>query len=252
MSPDQRKLATEVAVDHAGGRIPVIVHCGAADTATSAELAGHAATLGAWAAAAVAPYFFGYGPTDLDHHFTAVAEAAPELALYLYENPERAGYSIGVEVVTGLVERVPNILGVKDTGDSIGRITQYLAGPGRRPEVYTGNNVTILPALVVGARGAVSALANGVPELLVALYDAWTKDDVDACRELQFAVTRLHGCLAGLPYVGAVKHLVELRGLPAGETRAPQALLGPEQAAVLEARLHACGELRPWLEAIAG
>ncbi len=70
----------------------------------------------------MAPFFFAYGPAELLAHFTAIAEAAPGIGHYVYENPERVGYSVGVDVVARLVREVPNVHGVKDTGDSVGRI----------------------------------------------------------------------------------------------------------------------------------
>jgi 2-dehydro-3-deoxy-phosphogluconate/2-dehydro-3-deoxy-6-phosphogalactonate aldolase len=250
LTPRERMAVAEAVIDHAGGRIPVVVHCGAPDTKTAAELARHAADIGADAVATVAPYYFSYGPDDLFRHFVTVAEASPSTANYVYENPEVVGYSIGVPTVTRLVNEVPNIRGIKDTGDSIGRLQAYLAQPGTAPEVYVGNNMTILPALVIGARGSVSALANAVPELLVGLFRAFQEGDLDRARALQRSLARVHLALSGLPYVGGVKHLMERRGLPAGATRAPQPSMTPDQAGLIEERLRTWDELEPWLEAI--
>lgn len=247
LSPEERKRVLELVVEAAGGRIPVVVHCGAPDTRTARDLAAHAAALGVAGIATIAPYYFRYEPAHLFEHFRAVAEAAPEVDHYVYDNPERVGYSVGVEVVTRLVREVANVRGVKDTGDSIGRITTYVAGPGARPEVYVGNNLIILPGLVIGARGAVSALANAVPELVVRVFDLWRGGHLDEARQAQLLLARLQSLLAGMPLVASVKHLVALRGLPAGRPRAPQSPLDPEGAARLEERLAADEELRSWL-----
>jgi dihydrodipicolinate synthase/N-acetylneuraminate lyase len=153
-------------------------------------------------------------------------------------------------LVARLVNEVGNIHGVKDTGDSIGKVTDYLTQPGRPIEVYTGNNSTIFPALIVGARGAVSALANAVPELVVGIFERWKEGRIDEARGLQYSLARLHDSFAGLPFVGAVKHLMERRGLPAGLTRAPQPRLTPEQAGALDRRLAAFEDVRPWIEPV--
>jgi 4-hydroxy-tetrahydrodipicolinate synthase len=243
----QRRRASEVAAEHLRGRLPLVVHCGAADTRTAAALARHAEEVGAVASAAVAPFFFRYTDAELYRHFAALAEAAPRIGHYVYENPERVGYSAGVGLVARLVDQVPGILGVKDTGDSVGKLGQYLAAPGTPIQVYTGSNLTVLPALVMGARGAVSALANAAPELLVELNRAWCAGDLERARRLQLALTRLQDCVAGLPYIAAIKHLVERRGLVAGRTRPPQPLLDAEQRATLDRRLAAHEDLAPWL-----
>jgi 4-hydroxy-tetrahydrodipicolinate synthase len=248
MNPEERMALAEAVVEHVGERAPVLVHCGAADTKTAAELTRHAAGLGVAGVATVAPYYFAYGPEELFRHFVTVAEASPGTANYLYENPERVGYSLGVSLVTRLVKEVPNIRGIKDTGDSIGRLQAYLAQPGTPPEIYTGNNMTILPALAIGARGAVSALANAVPELVVRLYRSFVEGSQEEARTLQRSLARVHGALGGLSYVGAVKHLMERRGLPAGGTRGPQPAMTSEQAKLIDSRLEAWPELEPWFQ----
>ena len=251
LDAEERREVAESVVGHVGGRIPVVVHCGAPDTKTTADLAGHAERIGADGAAAVIPYFFRHGPDGLFRHFEAVAAAGAGLAQYVYENPERVGYSAGVALVTRLVNEVPNLVGVKDTGDTIGKITDYLTQPGRPIEVYVGNNATIFPALAVGAKGAVSAMANAVPELTVAVYGRWKEGRLDQARELQFVLARLTAALEGVPFVAGVKHLMARRGLPTGLSRAPLALLTPQQAAFVDGRLSQIEEAEPWLEPVA-
>jgi dihydrodipicolinate synthase/N-acetylneuraminate lyase len=249
---ERRRLAEAVG-GLAGGRLPLVVHCGAADTPTTVALARHAEQLGVAAVAAVVPYFYRYGSSALYRHFATVAEAAPGVGHYVYENPERVGYAAGVDLVARLVAEVPNLHGVKDTGDSVGKLGEYLAQPGPPVQVYAGSNLTVLPALLIGARGAVSALANAVPELLVALDGATRAGRLDEARELQRTLTRLQRCLAGLPYVAAIKHLVGRRGLPGGASRPPQSELTAEQAELLDGRLDAAEDVKAWLaDGVAG
>jgi dihydrodipicolinate synthase/N-acetylneuraminate lyase len=247
---DERMEVAEWAMEGSAGRIPVVVHCGAADTKTAVDLAVHAEGIGADGVAVVAPYYFQYREDALVRHFSAVAEAAPQLSHYLYENPGVAGYAMGVRLVSRLINDVPGIRGVKDTGDSIGKITEYLAEPGVRPDVYVGNNLLILAGLVLGARGGVSALANAVPELVGGIHAAWMDGRLEEARRLQFDLARLHGELAGVPFVAAVKHLVSRRGLPAGRCRSPQANVTPAQAGEIDRRLERWPELQPWLEPV--
>jgi len=250
LDPFERREVAAFVLRHVGGRIPVIVHCGAPDTKTAADLARHAEEQGATAAATVVPYYFRYAVPELYRHFVAVSEAAPGIGHYVYENPERVGYSAGVKLVARLVNEVANIHGVKDTGDSIGKVTDYLTQPGTPIEVYTGNNSTIFPALMVRARGAVSALANAVPELVVGIYERWKEGRIEEARDLQYTLARLHDAVAGLPFVGAVKHLMQRRGLTSGLTRAPLSLLTEDQAGALDRTLAALEDVRPWLEPV--
>lgn len=221
LEAEERRSAAAFAIERVGGRVPVAVHCGAVDTKTSAALAEHAAGAGADAVAVVSPYYFSYGTRALAAHFTTVARAAGAVPVYLYDNPERVGYSLDFGMVHELVRDVANVRGVKDTGDSIGRVTRYATFSDPAIEVYTGNNLTVLPALVMGARGSVSAMASAFPELFVAIYDLWTKGDIAAAVEAQLVAAKLQSVLDGLPYIGGIKYLVRRRGQPAGRMRAP-------------------------------
>jgi dihydrodipicolinate synthase/N-acetylneuraminate lyase len=252
LSTEERMRVVDAAISHVADRIPVVVHCGAADTKTACMLAQHASSAGATAEASVAPFFFAYGADAVVRHFGRIAESAPEIGHYVYENPERVGYSVGVSTVVRLVRDVPAILGVKDTGDSLARIGRYLSIDDPAIEVYAGNNEIVVAALAAGARGAVSAIASAAPELMVALYAASTRGDSIAARSLQRTVARLHTCIDGMPYLAAIKHLAKRRGLPAGAVRPPQLELTPQQAAELGRRLDAAPDLDRWLERLEG
>jgi 4-hydroxy-tetrahydrodipicolinate synthase len=250
MSVDERRFVAEVVVDVVAGRLPVVVHCGAADTTTSQELARHAQWIGAEAAAAVAPYFYRSGPQALFDHYKAIAEAAPGISHYVYDNPERVGYSLGVELVGRLCEEVPNIVGVKDTGDSIGRLMMYRSLFDPAPELYTGNNSLMFAALCIGAQGAVSALANVAPRLFVAIYDAARAEDADQALEAQKVAVRFQACFSGLPYVPGIKHLLERAGLGPAHSRRPHLPLDSERTKALEERVDRCKGLHEWLDTL--
>lgn len=246
LSPTERGELVERVLARVDGRVPVAIHCGAADTATAVELVSAAAAAGARTVAAIPPLFFDYTDRGVYEHYVRLAEAAPGVDHYLYDNPARVGYGIGTDLVCKLVAEVECIRGVKDTGDSLGRITTYLA-TSNGIRVFTGNNVIILGALVMGAAGAVSTTANAVPELFGALYAAYRDGDLGKARELQLTAARLQHLLVGLPYVAAAKHLLAVRGLPGGRTRSPLPELTVQQRTALDQRLRGDLMLTPWL-----
>jgi dihydrodipicolinate synthase/N-acetylneuraminate lyase len=248
MSTKERRVVAETVVEKVAGRVPVVIHCGAADTATSQELARHAQWIGADAVAAVAPFFYQSGNQAALDHYTAIAEAAPDIPNYVYENPERVGYSLGPELVGRLCNEVPNIVGVKDTGDSIGRLMMYRSLFDPAPEVYTGNNSLLFAALAIGAQGAVSALANVVPRLFVAIYEAFRGEQRTEALEMQKVAVRFQACFSGMPYVPAIKHLAERAGFGSATSRRPHAALRKDQALALEERVDQCKGLHEWLD----
>lgn len=249
-SPSERKELAEFCLERVAGRVAVVVHCGAVDTGTAVDLVRHAASVGATAVAATAPFFFAYPEAALYEHFARLAYAAPDLDHYVYDNPERVGFAVGVPLVKRLVKEIEPIVGVKDTGDSLGKVTQYLTLGSASPRVFVGNNVIGLGALVMGARGVVSATSNAAPELFVAMHKAFSDGRLEDARRLQLIIAQLQAAVTGLPYIGAVKHLVTRRGLSGGCVRSPLPGLTGEQARLLDERLAANAELQEWLKPV--
>src|SRR5690348_6496979 len=74
-------------VDEIGDTAIVVCGTGTNDTRHSRELTAAAADAGADAALVVAPYYNKPNPAGLRAHFEAVAEAAPELPVIVYNIP---------------------------------------------------------------------------------------------------------------------------------------------------------------------
>ncbi len=252
LGPGERMAVTERALEHAAGRIPVVVHCGATDTRSAVRLAEHAERHGADAIAATGPLFFAYQEPEIVEHFRRIAEAAPGTDLFVYENPARVGYSLPVALVGQLVSNVASIVGVKDTGASVGRLASYLGavkdGAEKDMVVFTGDNTMLLAALVTGAAGLVSTTSNVAPELFAGIVSAFAAGDLAAARERQLVATRLQAAVSGLPYVAAVEWLMRMRGLPAGTgRREPMRQLTADQEATLRVRVGDDQDLSDWL-----
>lgn len=246
MDPAERRRVAELLVGTAGEGTSILLHCGTTATRSTIDLARHGAELGVTGVAAIAPYYYRHDVASVEAHFETVAAAVPSLPLYIYDNPGTVGYAVGTGTVGRLIESVPNVVGVKDTGDSLGRVTRYLSMPAP-PAVYTGNNELIFPSLMVGARGAVSALAGALPELVAAIHSRWASGELEEARRLQLLVARVMAALQDLPYLGAIKWLARERGIPAGQTRPPQRNLTEAAGKLFRARLDAVPDLREWL-----
>ncbi len=65
MTPDERMLVTETVIKAAGGKIPVIVQTGTADSRSTAKLTAHAAAAGAAAVSAVGPYYYKHNEDEI-------------------------------------------------------------------------------------------------------------------------------------------------------------------------------------------
>lgn len=102
----------ELSVEEAKGRALVTAYTGRASTAETIRLTRLARDLGADCAYLIQPFFTRPNADGLYHHYKMVAEAVPDFPLIFYNNPDRAGVPIPLEVMDRLVTEHPNPRGL--------------------------------------------------------------------------------------------------------------------------------------------
>ena len=83
MSPEERKLVTETAIEQVDGRLPVIAHVGSMIVGDAVQLAEHAQDVGAAGISSVIPPMF-QNSESLYAYFARVGAAAPDIPLLTY------------------------------------------------------------------------------------------------------------------------------------------------------------------------
>jgi 4-hydroxy-2-oxoglutarate aldolase len=199
-----------------------------------------AAREGADAALVLTPFYFKAQMTHdaLAAHYRAVADASP-VPVLLYNFTNVTGINMPIETAAALSSH-PNIVGMKDSNGDVGQVAGIVARVPADFAVLVGSAATFYPSLLVGAAGAVVAVANVVPELCVKLYDLARTGRHEEAQQLQrrltplaLAVTREHG-IAGL------KIAMEIAGYAGGAVRGP---LRPAKPEAREALGRLYGEL---------
>lgn len=235
------------ALERVAGRVPVIAGTGEAGTAKTVALTRRAKTLGADAALVVTPYYVRPTQEGLRRHFLEVAEHGG-LPVLLYNVPTRTGCDLLPATVAMLREH-PAIIGIKEARGDRERI-MALAELVREDFVYlSGDDGSAGEAMLAGAAGTISVVANLVPQAFRALCDAAAVGD-------QAAAARCHGALEPLlqalncaPNPIAVKAGLPMLGLGLAQPRLPLVELneGPDRA-----RLHQALSTLASLATVAG
>ncbi|QSW99992.1 dihydrodipicolinate synthase family protein [Haloterrigena alkaliphila] len=218
LAPAERRRVHEIAVDAAGGEVPVLAGAAATTVDEAVAYAEHAAEIGADAAVVTEPYFHGPNdPAGNRRFFEAVADRSP-LPILLYNIPPCTGGSIAVETISALADH-ENVVGIKD---SSGDLEYFLSVVRRTPDefvVLQGYDALLVPALRMGADGGLNALSNVAPAQYGELYE--TADD-DRGAELQDAIAPLFDACAAHGFAPATKTALEHRGLlPSDAVRPP-------------------------------
>lgn len=158
------------------GRATLIAGSGSNCTAEAVEATREAAALGADGALVVVPYYNKPPQDGLEAHFRAVAGAAPELPLMLYNIPGRTGTSLEAGTVARLLD-CPNVVSFKAASGSTEEVSALRATCGDRLAIYCGDDALTLPMLAVGAVGVVSVASHLVGPQISALIRAFFEGD---------------------------------------------------------------------------
>ena len=223
------------------GRAKLIAGSGSNCTAEAVEATRDAAALGADGALVVVPYYNKPPQEGLEAHFRAVAAAAPELPLMLYNIPGRTGTSLEAATVARLLD-CPNVVSFKAASGSTEEVSALRASCGDRLAIYCGDDALTLPMLAVGAVGVVSVASHLAGPQISALIRAFFEGDQARARALHEQLLPLCKALFCSTNPIPVKAALELCGWPVGAPRLP---LLSANAAVRQRLSETLAALRP-------
>jgi 4-hydroxy-2-oxoglutarate aldolase len=200
----------------------VVTGASAASTRGTIALCRQAASAGAHVALVLTPAYYRGQMTAavLRAYYVAVADASP-IPVAIYNMPANAaGVDLDAETVIALAAH-PRIIAVKDSSGNIAKLAQIVAGAREGFAVFAGSAGFLLPALSVGAVGAVAALANIAPRECLRIVDLWRAGQLDAARELQARLVAPNTAVTTGYGVAGLKAALRLVAGYGGEPRAP-------------------------------
>lgn len=243
LSVVERRALTEAGI-RAASRLPVLVATGCASLTETIELTAHALTCGAAGVLIAPPFFFKEVSEEglLDYYRSVLDRAIPDGGrLFLYHVPQETM----VPISFSLVERVrlhagSRLAGIKDSEGDLDRLCQTVA---RFPtlRVLTGAEPLLGPFVRAGGTGAISGLANVVPDQVAAVVRN-SRTDTPVGARAQATLTATWEIVTGYrPYAPAIKALLARQtGDQAwAAVRPPLRQLPESRAAALAQELHA-------------
>jgi 4-hydroxy-tetrahydrodipicolinate synthase len=221
---DEEKVALWRAV-RAAVTVPVVAGSGTADTAHSVELTAAAVEAGVDGILAVTPYYNRPSQAGIAAHVRAMADAAGEVPVLLYDIPVRTGRKVAPQTILDLAAD-GTIVGVKDATGAPAATAELIAAAPAGFEVYSGNDGDTLPLLAVGAVGVISVESHWAGEVVQEMVQAFAKGDVDAARAANTRLLASHRFQTSeeAPNPVPAKAALAALGLPGGPCRAP---MGP-------------------------
>ena len=199
----------------------LIAGTGAESTAETVARTRRAAELGYAAALVKTPYYYKpvYKAETYIRHFRAVADASP-IPVLLYSVPQFTGITLETPEILALAAH-PNIVGIKDSSGNIQRVVEIVAGAPPDFQVLTGGAAVIYPALTVGARGAILALAAALPEKCAEVFLLFQSGRHEQAKALQLDLAVASKRIVSEQGIAGVKYAMDLRGYCGGSPRLP-------------------------------
>ncbi|MFP4017277.1 MAG: dihydrodipicolinate synthase family protein [Halanaerobiales bacterium] len=215
MEMEEKKEFISFAVETVNGRVPVLVGTGGTVADDVIDLTQYVAKEGGDGVAIITPYFFQFNEETLYNYYSLIARNV-DIDIFLYNFPARSGVNMSPELIYQLGRDFQNIVGIKDTMDTISHTREIISQAKERLDkfsVYSGFDEYFLPNLLAGGDGLIGGLSNVVPSLFVELYQAYRKGDFDVIARHSKKISILMDIYkVSQPFFPAIKQAVAVMG----------------------------------------
>lgn len=221
LSAKEKLELVRLAVEHRAEGKTVIVGTGLESTGETLRLTEDVAAVGADAALVLTPSFYRARMDDraLIAHYSTIASNAG-IPVLLYNVPKFTGLNVSADLVRE-VSAHPNIMGMKDSSGNVAQLVEFQSVAGPEFTIMVGTASVWFPALCLGVRGGVLALANIAPEECVEIQRMYESGQTDAAGELYRRLFPVNTAITATYGPAGLKYAAGLLGYAAGTVRQP-------------------------------
>jgi 4-hydroxy-tetrahydrodipicolinate synthase len=225
LSEQEHEKVTEIVVDAA--KIPVVAGTGSNCTREALHYTRHALDIGADACLLVYPYY-NRPPYDKvkQNYFGMIAEKV-DIPIIMYLVPSRTGKNteLPVDDVVQLAKEHSNIIGIKEATGKPERTKEIMQQVDRLDfVVLSGDDSHNCDICCRGGKGAISVIANVLPDLISEQVKYGAEGTADDTREIQPIINPLCDAVFLETNPIGIKEAMNMLSMPAGSLRPP---LGP-------------------------
>jgi len=240
---EERMSIAEKYVQAVQKRILVLVHVGHTSIAESRRLAAHAAQIGADAISSVAAFYFKPNSVqNLVNSMAEIASAAPQLPFYYYHIPTLTG--VGMDMLTFLrlsEDKIPNLAGIKYTASTLFEYQACLNYKNGKYDMLFGFDEMLLPALSVGARGAIGSTYTYAAPQYLKIINYYHENKHEEARATQLRLIEMVQCLTKFSPIPAQRAIMHMLSFDLGPCRLPLTELTDTEYKALRACLKEVG-----------
>ena len=235
---EERREIIKGMAPYCQGRIPVFFGVTCGSTESTIELARYAEDQGADGIMLVVPPYAAPPQSAVYSYLKAVSQSV-EIGVAIYNNPARVIVNIDPITILRLSRECPNLVADKEAVPSVAQLASVLDGSEGRLKLLccdAPNYALTIPTLGMGGHGTANVTGNIAPKEMADLSRPWKSwEDVTKGRVLYFKYLPLMEAAYSATNPVAIKAMVKLMGLPAGDPRPPLPRIEREKLGFLEA-----------------
>jgi len=221
MTREDKVTLMEMVHDQAKGRVPVTPGVGSSYPEESIFLAKKAREIGCDAVVVAPPHFFPLSQNMIEKYFETIIDAV-DIPVILYNIPLFT-QPLGYDLVKRLAGRA-NVVAMKDSSGSMVDFLHFMDKIRLAEEemnFLTGREEMLLPCLMMGGKGCMTASSGILPEVMVKIYQCFLSGDYETAKKLQFSILAAIRSMFDLPFPLGFKMAMELRGFDMGPPKQP-------------------------------
>ncbi len=194
LTKEEKSEIKKIAIDMAGGSVPILMGCGGNNTAAIIEELQTEDFYGIDGILSVCPYYNKPSQEGLYQHFKAIANAT-SLPVVLYNVPGRTGVNMKAETTVRLAEDCPNIVAIKEASGSLEQVDEIIKNKPAHFDVISGDDALTYPMVACGAVGVISVIGNALPKEFSKMLRLEMKGEFEAARKIHHKFTDLFSLL---------------------------------------------------------
>ncbi|MEW6674229.1 MAG: dihydrodipicolinate synthase family protein [Thermodesulfobacteriota bacterium] len=219
----------KLTVKHAKKGRMILAGTGVESARETIALTNKAADLGVEAALILTPSYYHAKMNEEAqiNFFTEVADHT-KIPVMIYNVTPFTHINVTVNTVR-VLSKHPNILGMKDSTGNVPQLVSFLGVIDNGFNLMVGTVSAWYPALTLGIKAGIFALANCAPNECSGVQTAFDKGDHDTARELYVRIFPVNAAVTATYGISGLKYASDLMGYQGGHVRSPLLPLKEEE-----------------------
>lgn len=223
----EKQEVKDFVVKVANKRVPILLGFGGNNTAALVEEIRSFDFAGVDGILSVTPFYNKPSQEGLYRHFRAVAEAAGDMRVVLYNVPGRCGVNMLADTTLRIAREMDNVVAIKEASGNLEQIGNIIKGAPKGFQVISGDDALTCQLLKMGAAGVISVVGNAIPQKFSTMVHAAINGDTATAEEIDRSLQELYrlvfkdgnpsGIKALLSVMGRINNILRLPLVPAKE-----------------------------------